>query len=139
MKRVNDISEDNTSAQQAMLWRIARSKKVCNVVSCGELLPYTRFNEQELTLLRRSLNELVTSSSVLKEFGSIWSRIGLNSSQRQVRRETITVHVSNLLKEILQEEEELEKSMIKSLQENEVELKTLYEALGLPMERVCHY
>lgn len=99
----------------------------------------TRFLEQELILLREALSELVTSSSVLEEFGPVWSRIGLNTSQRQVRRETITIHMSNLLKDILQEEQELEKSMISSLQDNEVELTALCEALCLPIEKVVQW
>lgn len=56
-----------------------------------------------------------------------------------MRRETITVHISNLLKDILQEEQELEKSMISSLQDNEVELAALCESLGLPIEKVRYH
>lgn len=62
--------------------------------------------------------------------------MGLNSSQRQSRREKIADHVDVLLKEILQEELELEKTMISSLQENEVELTKLCEALGLTVDKV---
>ena len=98
--------------------------------------PSLRLLEQELVALRDTLSELVSASSVLREFGLVWNRIGLNSSQRQVRRETITIHINNLLKDILQEEQELEKSMISSLQENESELAALCEALGLPVEKV---
>ena len=90
-------------------------------------------------MLREALNELVTSSSVLEEFGPVWSRIGLDTNQRQVRRETIAIHVSNLLKDILEEEQELEKSMMSSLHDNEVELTALCESLSLPVEKVSSH
>lgn len=73
---------------------------------------------------------------MLGEFAEVWERIGLNSSQRQVRRETMGIHMGNLMKDILQEEQELEKSMISSLQSNEMELTDLCGKLGLPMDNV---
>ena len=48
----------------------------------------------------------------------------------------MALHVSNLLKDILQEEQELEKSMIASLHSNETELVSLCQQLGLPSEKV---
>lgn len=93
--------------------------------------------EQELFSLRESLSEVIAKSPVLENFAEVWTRIGLNASQSQVRRETMGVHICNLLKEILQEEEELEKSMISSLQTNERELADLCKKLGLPEEKVC--
>lgn len=90
--------------------------------------------EQELFSLRESLSELITTSPVLDDFAKVWGRIGLSDSQRQVRRETMGVHINNLLKDIFQEEAELEKSMISSLQSNELELSDLCSKLGLPME-----
>lgn len=77
-----------------------------------------------------------TTSPLLEEFSQVWGRIGLSSNQRQVRRETMALHVCNLLKDILQEEEELEKSMIASLHSNEAELADLHNKLGLPMEPI---
>ena len=95
-----------------------------------------RFIEQESSALKDALLELVTSCTVLNEFASVWGRIGLSISQRQVRRETIVLHVTNLLKDIVQEEFELEKTMISSLNNNMKELTTLSEQLGLPKEDV---
>ena len=104
-----------------------------------ELLPvfcWCRCIEQELFSLREALSEVIATSPVLEDFAQVWRRIGLNASQSQVRRETMGVHLCNLLKEILQEEEELEKSMISSLQANEAELADLCNKLGLPEEKV---
>lgn len=92
--------------------------------------------EQELFSLRESLSEVVTTSPALEDFAKVWGRIGLSDSQRQVRRETMGVHIINLLKDIFQEEAELEKSMISSLKSNESELSDLCSMLGLPMETV---
>ena len=89
--------------------------------------------------MREALGEVISASPVLEEFAQVWERIGLSTSQRQVRRETMGVHICNLLKEILQEEEELEKSMIKSLQTNEAELADLCSKLGLPVEQVSPF
>lgn len=96
----------------------------------------SRYIEQEVISLRHALTEL--SSSIVEDFARVWSRIGLTSNQRKLRRETMGVHISSLLKDILQEEEELEKSMINSLQNNEVELVALCKQLSLPTEAVCH-
>ena len=85
--------------------------------------------------MKAALTE-ATTSPLLEEFSRVWGRIGLSSNQRQVRRETMALHVCNLLKDILQEEEELEKSMIASLHSNEAELVDLHNKLGLPMEPV---
>ncbi len=82
------------------------------------------------------LSEVIASSTVLEEFADVWKRIGLNPAQRQVRRETMALHISSLLKDILQEEQELEKSMIASLHSNETELTSLCQQLGLPAEKV---
>lgn len=97
----------------------------------------SRYIEQEAVSLRQSLTELI-SYSIVEDFANVWSRIGLTSNQRKLRRETMGVHISSLLKDILQEEEELEKSMIDSLQSNEIELVALCKQLGLPTEAVCH-
>ena len=48
----------------------------------------------------------------------------------------MALHVGSLLKDILQEEQELEKSMIASLHSNETELASLCQQLGLPKEKV---
>lgn len=69
----------------------------------------------------------------------MWEKIGLTPSQRQDRRKTMAVHVSNLLKDILREEVELEKSMMDSLQTNEAELTSLCVELDLPKEEVIKY
>lgn len=97
---------------------------------------FCRYIEQELFSLREALSELITTTPVLEDFAQVWGRIGLSASQRQARRETMGVHICNLLKDILQEEEELEKSMISSLQSNEMDLADLCNKLGLPMETV---
>ena len=97
----------------------------------------SRYIEQEVVSLRQALTELI-SSSIVEDFARVWSRIGLTSNQRKLRRETMGVHISSLLKDILQEEEELEKSMIDSLQNNEIELISLCKQLGFPTEAVCH-
>lgn len=96
----------------------------------------SRYTERELFSLRKALNEFITTSPVLEDFAHVWGRIGLSASQRQMRRETMGIHISNLLKDILQEEEELEKSMIGSLQTNEAELADLCNKLDLPVEIV---
>ena len=94
---------------------------------------FSRSIEHEL---KEVLNEAISSSLVLGEFAEVWKRIGLNVAQRQVRRETMAIHVGSLLKDILQEEQELEKSMIASLHANEKELTSLCQQLGLPEEKV---
>jgi hypothetical protein len=102
----------------------------------GPLIFLPRVIEQELFSLREALSEVIATSPVLEEFAQVWGRIGLSTPQRQVRRETMGVHICSLLKDILQEEEELEKSMISSLQTNETELADLCYKLGVPMENV---
>lgn len=96
----------------------------------------SRLIEYESASLKQSLSELINSSPVFVEFSEVWERIGLTVPQRQGRKETLALHVNNLLKEILQEEHELEKSMISSLQANEMELASLCEQLQLPIEKV---
>lgn len=66
----------------------------------------------------------------------MWERIGFSESHRKTRRETVALHISNLLKDIVQEEVQLEKTMINSLQSNEKELVSLCEQLSVPMEKV---
>lgn len=84
------------------------------------------------------LTEAITSSSasILEEFSNVWMRIGLSAAQRQDRREKMAVHVGSLLKDILQEEQEFERSIIASLHSNETELASLCQQLGLPSEEV---
>ena len=97
---------------------------------------YFRYHIESACLRDAILEVFTCPSSVVEEFSQVWERIGLNESQCQTRRDTIVLHVTNLLKDMAQEELELEKKMISSIENNEKELKSLHQQLGLPVEGV---
>ena len=91
--------------------------------------------ESELTLLKATLGELV-ESPVVREFASVWEEMGLSEEVRKTRRETIQLHLTNLLKEIVDEEIKLKEKLVESVGINEKELKSICQTLSLPVELV---
>lgn len=91
--------------------------------------------ESELTLLKATLGELV-ESPVVREFASVWEEMGLSEEVRKTRRETIQLHLTNLLKEIVDEEIKLKEKLVESVGINEKELKNICQTLSLPVELV---
>ena len=94
--------------------------------------------DEELTCLRAVLSELLTSP-ILEQFTSVWEEIGLESAHRQDRRETMKLHLHNLLEEMLQEEVGLKNKLTESISSCSAELLQLCEQLSLPKELVCVY
>ena len=91
--------------------------------------------ESELSLLKATVCEL-TESPVLKEFATVWQEMGLTDELRKTRRETIQVHLTNLLKEIVEEEINLKQKLVDSVGMNERELESLARTLSLSVELV---
>ena len=91
--------------------------------------------DKELTCLRAVLSELL-SSPILEQFTSVWEEIGLEDAHRQDRRETMKLHLHNLLEEMLQEEVALKNKLTESISSCSAELLQLCEELSLPKELV---
>ena len=91
--------------------------------------------EAELSLLKATVSELA-ESPVLKEFSSVWQEMGLTEDVRKTRRETIQAHLTNLLKEIVDEEINLKQKLVDSVGVNERELESLARTLSLGVELV---
>lgn len=91
--------------------------------------------ESELSLLKVTVSELA-ESPVLKEFASVWQEMGLTEDLRKTRRETIQAHLTNLLKEIVDEEINLKLKLLDSVGANERELESLARTLSLGVELV---
>ena len=89
-----------------------------------------------MTCLRAVLSELLTSP-ILEQFTSVWEEIGLEGAHRQDRRETMKLHLHNLLEEMLQEEVGLKNKLTESISSCSAELLQLCEQLSLPKELVC--
>ncbi len=80
--------------------------------------------------------ESVKSSGALSEVATVWGRLGLSESVRQTRRQALASNVGDLLSEIVQGEQKLERSMKNSLETNLKELSHLCQQLCLPPEEV---
>ena len=91
--------------------------------------------ESELSLLKATVYELA-ESPVLKEFATVWQEMGLTDELRKTRRETIQVHLTNLLKEIVDEEINLKQKLVDSVGLNERELESLARTLSLSVDLV---
>ena len=91
--------------------------------------------ESELSLLKDTLLELADSPS-LKELATVWQEMGLREEVRKTRRETIQLHLGNLLKEIAEEELKLKDKLVDSVLANEKELENLCRILTLPVDLV---
>ena len=91
--------------------------------------------EKELEALRAVLAELQTSP-ILEQFTNVWEEIGLEESHRQDRRETIRLHLHNLLEEMVQEEGALRNKLMDSISSCSAELLELCEQLSIPSEMV---
>ena len=91
--------------------------------------------ESELSLLKATLGE-VAESPILTEFASVWEEMGLTDQLRKTRRETIQLHLTNLLREIVDEEINLKEKLVDSVGLNERELEGLCRTLSLPVDLV---
>ena len=91
--------------------------------------------ESELSLLKATVGELA-ESPILKEFASVWQEMGLTDELRKTRRETIQLHLTNLLREIVDEEINLKQKLVDSVGMNERELEGLARELSLSVELV---
>ena len=91
--------------------------------------------ESELSLLKATVCELA-ESSVLKEFSTVWQEMGLTDELRKARRDAIQLHLTNLLKEIVDEEINLKQKLVNSVGENERELESLARTLSLGVDLV---
>ena len=91
--------------------------------------------ESELSLLKATVVE-VAESPVLKEFASVWQEMGLTEDHKKTRRETIQVHLTNLLQEIVDEEISLKQKLVDSVSANERELESLCKVLSLSVDLV---
>ena len=76
------------------------------------------------------------ASAALQEVATVWDRLGLTDSVRQTRRLALANNIGDLLNEIVQGEQKLERSMISSLEGNLKELSDLCQQLSLPPEQV---
>lgn len=90
----------------------------------------------EIAALERTVLESVRSSGALEEVASVWSRLGLSDAIRQTRRQALANNIGDLLSEIVQGEQKLERSMETSLEANVRELTHLCQQLSLPPEEV---
>lgn len=81
----------------------------------------------------------MAESPILKEFASVWHEMGLTDELRKTRRETIQLHLTNLLREIADEEINLKKKLVTSVAASERELEDLCQTLSLPVDLVSKY
>ena len=85
--------------------------------------------ESEIALLKVMFIEMV-DSPVLEEFASVWQEMGLTNDHKKTRRETIKVHLTNLLQEIVDEEISLKQKLEDSVAASKRELESLCEVLS---------
>jgi len=90
----------------------------------------------EIKALERTVLDCVRSSPALEEVAAVWDKLGLSDSIRQTRRQALANNIGDLLNEIVQGEQNLEKTMLSSLEANLKELATLCQQLSLPPEQV---
>ena len=91
--------------------------------------------ESELSLLKDIFFDLAESTS-LKELATVWQEMGLREEVSKTRRETVQLHLGNLLKEIVEEEVKLKDKLVESVRTNEKELENLCRILSLPVDLV---
>ena len=85
-----------------------------------------------MSLLQNAIGE----SSFLRELAHVWTEIGIDEDQRQMRRELMLVHITTLLKDMTTEELKLKNKLEASLQTNIRDLSELYGQLSLTVESV---
>ena len=90
-------------------------------------------SSMEHNSLRSVLGELL-ESPFLEQFALVWDDIGMEEHHRKDRRETMRVHLQNLLEEMLQEEIELKNKLVESVERCSLELEKLCQQLSLPNE-----
>ncbi|KAJ7333632.1 hypothetical protein OS493_017175 [Desmophyllum pertusum] len=64
---------------------------------------------------------------------NIWSEIGLQEDQKEERTQSVLLHLRNLLKQMVNEEEELKTTLQANVESCSQELEKLCQELGLPM------
>lgn len=93
--------------------------------------------ESELSLLKSTVWK-VAESPILSEFATVWQEMGLAEEHRKKRREAIQDHLTNLLRDIADEEIVLKDKMCESVGANEKELESLCQTLSLPVNLVSN-
>ena len=68
----------------------------------------------------------------------IWNEIGIDEGQVANRAGTVSMHLCNLLDEMVSEEEQLREQMAINIQRFEDDLSTLCLELALPVLKVWH-
>lgn len=73
---------------------------------------------------------------VIKQFAVVWDDMGLEEKHRAARRATMKEHLQRLLEEMVQEEQELKRKLMESVQSCTKELQQLCSDLSLSCPQV---
>ena len=74
--------------------------------------------------------------NAMQTLQNIWSEIGLQEDQKEERTQSVLLHLRNLLKQMVNEEEELKATLQANVESCSQELEKLCQELGLPVYKV---
>ncbi|ESO04540.1 hypothetical protein HELRODRAFT_78775 [Helobdella robusta] len=80
------------------------------------------------------LHECVESA--MERLTNIWDRIGIAGDVRTSRRGVVQLHLSNLLEEMVKEEDALKDKLIENVEKFTIEIQHLSVELGIPVYKV---
>jgi hypothetical protein len=87
----------------------------------------------QMEALKAVLSDLL-SSPILEKFARVWQEMGVEDENLATRRDTIRLHIHNLMEDMYREEEVLKAKLIESVAHCTKELAELCNQLSLPFE-----
>ncbi|CAI8041453.1 Protein regulator of cytokinesis 1 [Geodia barretti] len=87
----------------------------------------------QMEALKAVLSDLL-SSPMLEKFARVWQEMGVEDENLATRRDTIRLHIHNLMEDMYREEEVLKAKLIDSVAHCTKELAELCNQLSLPFE-----
>lgn len=73
----------------------------------------------------------------MQRLAKIWKDIGIPVDQQSARQNVVLLHVTNLLEEMVTEEENLHKRLVKNIETFSTKLTKLCQEMDLPEFKVC--